>query len=162
MRGVIPETVQGRHPTSLDAARLQKRRNVRCGARPLLIQAGGKPVKFVLDFYYMGRSYEFLRRQGPLADLKMPATWPHFLVTRTRKHRGAATYFSETKRSEIELSRASIDDAGEALAMMAHEMLHLAQSLAEKDGSDHHGPWFMKHARRLCRFYGWSEDQFGI
>lgn len=120
-------------------------------------------MKFVIDHPFMRASYSLLSTTGPLAAMGLPSlarVW--FEVIRARSFRGDATYFADTKSGGVRLSRALIKDATEGLAIMAHEMLHLAQSMAEEDGDDYHGPWFQKHGKALCRYHGWSHDQFGL
>jgi hypothetical protein len=118
-------------------------------------------VKFILTPALIRSSYVFLRQHGPLSLVAMPPT-TEFKAIRTSKVRGYSQYRDDGEPCVIEISRNLIEDAGEAFAIIAHEMLHLAQDVALKDAGEDHGPWFQARGQDLCAYFGWTPDQFGL
>lgn len=120
-------------------------------------------MKFKVTAELMLSGYVFLREHGPLAVLPMPELVA-FMAKDIRSKRGFATFETADSGNHclIELSSSLIKNSTEALAILAHEMLHLAQDVGLHDVGEDHGPWFQAQGKALCRYHGWTLDQFGL
>jgi len=104
-------------------------------------------------------SYELLRTTLPFRRWKLPhAGEIEFKVLRL-PHRGDTASWGDDLH-EICLSTKWHPILSELLLTMAHEMCHVRQYMERPNDRAHHGAYFKKCARQVCRHHGWDYKTF--
>lgn len=117
-------------------------------------------LKLTPDFT---RGLYIMLKYGPVFS-KMPlpmAAEVAFRVTRAKDRCGYYQYHPATGKHEIALDQPYNDRLEHAVETMAHEMIHLYQSInkSESRKTDHNAE-FHRIAKRVCNAYGFPLSRF--
>ena len=102
-------------------------------------------------------AYDFLRHCPPFSRWRLPSQIA-IRIDRSRKEYGS--YNDPNGVHTIVVSAVLVKTFHGLLALMAHEMVHLAQRIARTDDNrtQHNREW-IRRARRVCRSLGWDYSQ---
>jgi hypothetical protein len=102
-------------------------------------------------------SYDFLCATPPLERWDLPRGEDVvFKVTRSRKTQGDHLLLNGVHT--IRVSCVKVGHTASLLALMAHEMVHVACDL--KGVRSEHGASFRKRAKMVCRYHGFDPAEF--
>ena len=117
-------------------------------------------LKLTPDFT---RGLYVLLKYGPVFNkMNLPVTPDiNFRVTRARDRCGYYQYLSASGKHEIALDQPYCATLEHAVETMAHEMIHLYQSInkTESRKADHNAE-FHRIAKRVCDAYGFPPSRF--
>lgn len=100
--------------------------------------------------------YEFLRTTPPMRGWRLPhADEVEFKVSQRNLH-GEYTW----PPHRIEISAARHNHTNTILMSLAHEMVHLFQSIHKLDKGREHNEDFFERAALICRYHGWDKATF--
>src|ERR1700674_4384641 len=103
-------------------------------------------------------SYELLRTTLPFRRWKLPHADEIEFHVRYLTHRGDCVDLGEVNL--IRLSDKRHHTLPEVLITMAHEMCHVRQNIERPNDDAHHGAYFKKCAKQVCRHHGWDYKTF--
>lgn len=96
--------------------------------------------------------YQFLRKLHPFCDWDLPAKIECAAID------DAQCYGEFIEQREINISRATVWEMSSLVRTMAHEMVHLRQSMLGKPPD--HDKLFYKLAKEVCLHFGWRHEEF--
>lgn len=115
----------------------------------------GFPLKLKLTPEVVAAAYELLRTTAPFKGWYLPPSEAiKFRVTRSRKHSAQCDGVS------IEVSEHSHGHLVTLLSTVAHEMIHLYESMKEGRPDPKHGALFHRRAALVCRLHGFDPKAF--
>jgi hypothetical protein len=112
-----------------------------------------------LDARVLARAYDYLRATRPFCRWLLPESDALvFHVARSRHWQGQC--YAIGARYGIDISEALVGQSPTLLAVMAHEMVHLAQKVARTETKAAHNAEFRRLAAQVCRAHGFDHKIF--
>ena len=112
-----------------------------------------------LDTCVLERAYDYLRATKPFCRWRLPASDALiFNVAKARDWQGQCYALGD--RYGIDISEALVGESATLLAVMAHEMVHLAQKIAKTETKAAHNAEFRRLAAQVCRVHSFDLKTF--
>jgi hypothetical protein len=109
--------------------------------------------------HMLAAAYDFLRECPPFKRWRLPESDAiEFKVASARGHYGWQV--TRPGGNLIAISANAVGHTDSLLFVLAHEMLHLRQSLKKTCTHSEHNAEFRRVAHRICHIHGWDEKGF--
>src|SRR5262249_2000370 len=112
-----------------------------------------------LEGRVLSAAYAYLRATHPFCRWRLPE--PHevkFHVARSKSWQGQC--YVQGDRYGVDISSALVGQSVTLIAVMAHEMVHLAQKIAGTESRGSHNAEFCRRAAKVCRVHGFDPRTF--
>lgn len=106
--------------------------------------------------------YDMLRQIPPFDKWGLPSSdWVSFEIPKRKDVLGEFIEVTgAAKPYTIKISSISHDHLFTIMQTLAHEMVHLAQSVKNTDNTSQHNLDFRKRSRSVCSIFGWDYKFF--
>ena len=115
-------------------------------------------MSFPLRPEHLAHMYDMLKQLPPFSEWKIPDS--DDIVFKTPARRDVCGEFQEGEPHTITVSVAMHSHLFTILLTLAHEMVHLAQTVKKTDNKAQHNADFRKRAKRVCSLNGWDYKAF--
>lgn len=109
----------------------------------------------------LANTYEFLRALEPFKKYRLPdADQVEFCVTRHRDRAGDHTIYCDTDEHIIRASACHVTTVFGLIRLMAHEMIHMVQTIEGTNTKVMHNKEFKRLAKIVCEIQGYEFKTF--
>lgn len=108
-----------------------------------------------ITVHMLRAGYELLRTTPPMRGWRLPpGDEVEFQAIPIKAHAADYRFVDGTHVIRLNLRRHA--NLGSVLRTLAHEMCHMRQQIAAPRDVSHHGKYWKKCARQVCRAHGWD------